>query len=344
MATPMKKNTHEIEHDPKVTPWAEPVPKTRVEKRGWRDILVYAAALFLLVYVVLFLVGSLAASAGSGDRPSSSGGSFFSVSTQAAWIPIQGEITSGSGSGIVDYVSVVAALEEADADARIGVIFLDIDSPGGGVVASRQIVSKIREMEKPVVSWIGDSGASGAYYIAAASDYIVADPDSLTGSIGVISVLPNVSKLLENLGVQVNTIQTGELKDIGSPFNELSEEERVVFEVIIQEAFESFVADIRSFRGEKLDATAFEGVLDGRILSGRQAQRMGLIDATGTREDALRKAGEIVGIAGKPELVAFIDNSISWTDFLFSAGSKIGEGIQIGVTQTSSPSASIRAE
>ncbi|MFH0970499.1 MAG: signal peptide peptidase SppA [Candidatus Diapherotrites archaeon] len=317
------------EDDPRITPWNEtPAPTMghRPRGRGLRDWLVLGMAFLLLVYVLSFLLLSV-----SGTAPSKERAGFFTQKGNAAWIPIQGEISSTSGSGETGYLEIVQALDDAENDPSVELIFLDIDSPGGSVVASKQIVAKIREMDKPILAWIGEVGASGAYYIASASDYIVTDEDSITGSIGVISMLPNISVLLDKIGISIEDISTGDLKGVGSPFNELTDEEKSIFQELVDEAFASFVSDVKEFRGEKLDAVAFETILDGRILSGRQALKIGLIDQTGTREDALVKAGEIMEIEGKPTLVPFIEKSFSLSELLFSAGASFGKGIQSSI-------------
>jgi len=322
-----------VADDPKITPWSEdealeatPSPHSRTRGRSMRDWIVLGLAFLLMFYVALFLIGGFSTST---SNNSSSSGFTFGGSSSVAVIPIQGEI----------------ALEDAESDPSVGAIFLDIDSSGGSVVASKQVVSKIRSIEKPVVSWIGDVGASGAYYIASATDYASADADSITGSIGVISMQPNLEELMQKIGVKMNTVKTGELKDIGSPFNDFTEEEKNVMQAIVDEAFESLKNDVLSFRGEKINPTLFAETLDGRILSGRQALNVGLIDATITREEALVKAGEMMGAEGKPNVKFYLEKELTWWDLLFSAGASFGKGISSGVSPiSSSEKAGIRAE
>lgn len=327
-------NKPRVESDPRVTPWtdeeySETLPQQPPRKRGrsLRDWAVLALAFLLIFYVVMFLVSGLVLSNTSGTASAGERFSFLSGG-EIAVIPIHGEISSATSKESVGYADVIAALEDADADPAISVIFLDISSGGGGVVPSKQIVSKIREVEKPVVSWIGEMGASGAYYIASSSDYILADGDSITGSIGVISMLPSLDELMQKIGVKMNIVKTGELKDAGSPFNEFTEEEREIFQTIVDEAFESFKTDVQSFRGEKLNAVKFPEVLDGRILSGRQALSVGLIDELGTRKQAIAKAAALGQIEGNPTLVYYLQRSPTLMDLLFSAGASFGSGIE----------------
>ncbi len=335
-----------VESDPRVTPWSEedhdqPIPK-RPRGRSVRDWLVLGLAFLLVFYVVAFLVASFTTTSSTTGE---SRGNFFSLSGgDIALIPIHGEISSLTSSSSIGYQDVINALEAADNDSSISVIFLDIDSPGGSVVASKQIVSKIIEVEKPIVSWIGEAGASGGYYIASATDYVMADEDSITGSIGVISIQPNLTELLEKIGVRMETIKTGELKDIGSPYNEFTEEERSVLQTIIEEAFTSFVNDVKTFREGKLNATLFEDVLDGRILSGRQAKAIGLIDETGTRAFAIKKAAELGGIKGTPTIQLFFEREVTLRELLFGAGASIGEGIVSSLNQKAESNTSIEAK
>lgn len=337
------------ERDPKITPWMDdevlettPSPHSRTRGRSMRDWIVLGLAFFLMFYVALFLVGGFSSSS-SNSSPSS--GFSFGGASDVAIIPIQGEITSYSSKDTTGFPEIISALEEAEADPAVGVILLDIDSGGGSVVASKQVVAKIRTLEKPVMSWIGDVGASGAYYIASSTDYATADADSITGSIGVISMQPSIEELMQKIGVKMNTVKTGELKDIASPFNEFTDEEKQILQAIVDEAFESFKSDVRSFRGEKINPTLFEEVLDGRILSGRQALNVGLLDATLTREEALVKAGEMMGIEGKPSVRYYLEKELTIWDLLFSAGASFGKGISSSIAPASAAEQSgIRAE
>ncbi len=324
------------EKDPHITPWQEDEPRSdplpvRRPDRGMRDWLVLGLAGLLLFYVILFLVVGP-------QLPSGKSAGFWPSGGGIAVIPLKGEISSSTGSDSIGFQDVVNALEEAENDESVRVIFLDIESGGGSVVSSKQIVAKLREIEKPTVSWIGEVGASGAYYAASATDYVMADADSITGSIGVISVQPNVKDLFEKIGVKVESIKTGNLKDAGSPFDELTPEEKQIFQLLVEQAFEAFKSDLISFRGEKLDRTKFEPVLDGRILSGKQAMEIGLIDELGTREAAIKKAVELGGIQGEPTLIPYLEKPFTLRDFLFSAGVEFGKGLKAAWTSPVSSS------
>src|SRR3989338_2598957 len=159
--------------------------------------------------------------------PAAAGGAYKAQGV--AIIPLKGEIKKEGGGAFAQTFTaneIISMIDEADKNPAVGAVFLDIDSPGGEVVASKQIAYKVHETKKPVYSYINSVGASGGYYAAAASDYIMADPDSITGSIGVISVMFNAEGLLEKLGLKATVLKEGGFKDTGSPFSELTAEKR----------------------------------------------------------------------------------------------------------------------
>lgn len=326
------------EHDPQVTPWNEeeeyaPTPPKPSRGRSFRDWAVLFGAVFLLVYVISFLLVGFSGNDSSSPR---SGGGFSFGQGKIALIPIHGEIASSTSSDSVGYPDVVAALEDAENDPSVSGVFLDVDSGGGSVVSTKQIVAKIRTMDKPVITWMGELGASGAYYIAASSDYILADSDTITGSIGVISQFPNVTGLLDKLGVSMESIQSGSLKNNGSPYDTFSDDEKEVFQTLIDQAFDGFVSDVKLFRGDKLDQEKFLVALDGRILSGKQALETGLIDELSTREQALEKAAVLSGIQGKPSVELFLVYEPSLRELLLGAGLELGKGFASGINSQSS--------
>ncbi|MFH1664431.1 MAG: signal peptide peptidase SppA [archaeon] len=253
---------------------------------------------------------------------------FPGLTGEIAVIPIKGEITASNTafSSSMTSTQIAEKIKEADKDPLIKAIFLDIDSGGGSVVATKEIVYSVRTAKKPVVAFIGETGASGAYYVAAASDLIVADDDSLTGSIGVISVSANIEGLLEKLGIKMNVIKEGQFKDMGSSFRELTPEEQKLLSDLISEVSVNFKKDVLEFRKNKISETTFNSVADGRIISGRQAKQFGLIDFTGSRDFALQKTAELAGISGEPSLKYFDETS---NDF-FSAVSRMGYSFGTG--------------
>ncbi|MEM2137470.1 MAG: signal peptide peptidase SppA [Candidatus Anstonellaceae archaeon] len=223
-------------------------------------------------------------------------------------VEIKGEIVSDDIPATIfsDEVkgSETIANEIASADERQDVksVLLLIDSPGGSVVASKQLYDAIRKLNKTSVTYINELAASGGYYVAAASDYIVANPDSITGSIGARATFTEMSGLFEKIGLNETTIKTGKMKDIGSPSRPMTDEEQAIIQAIINESFQQFKSDVEAGRGSRLSPQLFATVLDARILSGRQAKKIGLVDDLGNKESAVQKAGKLGGINNEPRL------------------------------------------
>ena len=168
------------------------------------------------------------------------------VGDAVAVIRLEGTITSSSSE---DYFTlqgitpelVTDLLGQATATPDVKAVVVRVNSPGGSVVASDEIYRAFLEFDKPIVVWMGETAASGGYYIACGSDYVFAHPDTLTGSIGVISQFLNVEELMNKVGVDAVVITSGPSKDIGSPFREMTEEEQALWEGIIDEVYDGFV-------------------------------------------------------------------------------------------------------
>jgi protease-4 len=192
-------------------------------------------------------------------------------------------------------------LAQAGTDPTIKSVVVRVDSPGGSVVASNLIYHALLEFEKPVVVWMGETAASGGYYISCGADYVFAHPDTLTGSIGVISQFFNVDELLEEVGVDVVVIATGPRKDIGSLFRDMTEEEQALWEEIIDDAYEGFVEIVAEARD--LPVAGVRDLADGSVYTGRQALELGLVDELGLPADAITRAAELGGISGEPRVV-----------------------------------------
>ena len=211
---------------------------------------------------------------------------------KVAMINVVGEIFSdpeGDYPGATD-TNILGQLELAEEDPDVEAIILNIDSPGGGVLASDAIYNKVRELNEdiPVVALMRDTAASGGYYIAAGASEIVAHRYTWTGSIGVIAVIPNVSEAAGKLGVAITTIKSGPLKDIGSPVREMTPEERTLLQGLIDEAYTGFVQVVS--RGRELPEDRVRQIADGRIYSGNQAKDLGLVDRLGDRDTAFAQA------------------------------------------------------
>jgi protease-4 len=208
----------------------------------------------------------------------------------------------GSATGITP-ARIKADLRRAATDPSVKAVVVRVNSPGGSVVASNEIWKMLKDYEKPVVFSFGEMAASGGYYIACAGKWIVANPDTLTGSIGVITEMTNVDELAKKLGIQVIVIKTGPNKDIGSPFRPMTQDEIELWQTVIDQAFDGFVQVVAQGRGLPEDKVRQIG--DGRVYNGKQAKELGLVDQLGYLEDAIDKAGELGGIKGKPRVVEY---------------------------------------
>jgi len=286
----------------------------------------------LIAIVSIFAIVMLAVFAGllfAGDG--------FSGYGSVAVIPVKGDISNSQAiPGAFTAQEIVENLDDAENDPAVVAIFLDIDSGGGDVVATNQIVYKVKEMEKPVLAYLGTVGASGAYYIAAAGDYIVSDQDTITGSIGVISMIPNMEGLMEKLGIEIEVIERQAPKSMGSPFEPLSEGERAIMEQIVDDAYKAFKSNIAEMRGGRLNTSKFAEMADGRLISGRQAISIGLVDELGSREYAMRKAGELGGLNGKPAVKQYEKKQSDLLSLLGAAGFNFGMGFRQAAQTTTS--------
>lgn len=199
---------------------------------------------------------------------------------------------------------VVEELNDYAEDSSVKAIVLRIDSPGGGVVVSQEIynaVKNARKEGKKVVASMGTIAASGGYYVAAAADRIVANPGTLTGSIGVKMEFANIEKLLEKIGVRGMVVKAGEYKDVGSPFREMSPQEKKILQDVIDDVHSQFIKAVAE--GRNMQEADVRAIADGRIFTGRQALDLKLVDQLGDLADSIKVAGELVGIHGKPRVI-----------------------------------------
>jgi protease IV len=219
-------------------------------------------------------------------------------------VSISGLISEGKDGGLLDRDDdLVARIKEeltlAAQDDHIKAIVLRINSPGGTVTASDVVYHEImafKEKRKlPVVSVIMDVGASGGYYIAVTGDRIIAHPTSITGSVGVIMLRVGAEGLLQKIGVEAFAIKSGAKKDIGSPFRPMTEDERAIFQTMINGFFSRFVEVVS--RGRSLSADHLKEITDGRVLTGPQAMRLGLVDDVGYLDDGIDAARKLAGLS-----------------------------------------------
>ena len=220
----------------------------------------------------------------------------------------------GSSAGKVALVRVEGPIIEAKPvvdeikgyvkDSSIRAIVLRVDSPGGGVVPSQEIyeqVKKARAKKKVIVS-MGSVAASGGYYISAPADAIIANPGTITGSIGVIMVVPNLKGLLDKVGIKTEVVKSGKLKDLASVFRGIGPEEREILQGVMDDVHEQFIKAVADDR--KLKISRGREMADGRIFSGRQALKAGLVDELGDLDFAVKRAAKMAGIEGEPEIVS----------------------------------------
>lgn len=206
---------------------------------------------------------------------------------------------------IMDSQVTVGELKRFSENPSVKAIVLRIDSPGGGVVPSQEIYDAVRQVRsktsKTVIASMGNVAASGGYYIAAATDRIVANPGTLTGSIGVIMETANVEGLLQKIGIEGVVIKSGKFKDVGSPLRKMSEEERGLMQAVMDDVHKQFIEAVAE--GRAMELAEAQVLADGRIFTGRQAKEAKLVDELGNLDDAIQLAADAVGIEGEPKVV-----------------------------------------
>ncbi|HUU40870.1 MAG TPA: signal peptide peptidase SppA [Desulfatiglandales bacterium] len=210
-------------------------------------------------------------------------------------IPIQGVIK--------DSDEITRQLIDFRNDRQIKSIILKINSSGGGVGPSQEIYSETKRtaQTKKVIASLGSLAASGAYYIASAADKIVANPGTLTGSIGVLMEFVRLEELLNKVGIELEVIKSGEFKDVGSPNRRMTEREREMLLNIIKDIRDQFVTAVSE--GRNMPKEKVLEIADGRIFSGQQAKTLGLVDSLGNFQDAVNLAKKMADIKGEVRLV-----------------------------------------
>ncbi len=221
----------------------------------------------------------------------------ISVGEKIAVVKIEGVLLESK--------DIIEELREHSENGSVKAILLRIDSPGGAVAPSQEIyteVMKIRdEGKKKIVTSMGNVAASGGYYIASATDKIVANPGTVTGSIGVILELANVSGLMKKVGVESVVIKSGKFKDVGSLFRSMTPEERDLLQGVIDDTYDQFVEAVSAGRG--ISREDLMPIADGRVFTGRQAKKLGLVDELGSMQDAIKITADLAGIKGEPDII-----------------------------------------
>ena len=205
---------------------------------------------------------------------------------------------------IIDAKDAIDEIKEYTGDKSIKAIVLRVDSPGGAVAPSQEIYEEVKKAvaKKKVVVSMGSVAASGGYYISAPATKIIANPGTLTGSIGVIMEIPNIEKLMDKIGIRTEVIKSGRHKDIASAFRSMGKEEREILQGVMDNVHEQFIRAVAE--GRKMKVEELRKIADGRIFTGEQAKTYGLVDELGTLEDAIKIAADLAGMKEEPEVVS----------------------------------------
>ena len=217
---------------------------------------------------------------------------------------------------IADSKNVLNYLKRFREDNAIKAIVVRVDSPGGAVGPSQEIFREIRKTSatKKVVASMGTIATSGGYYIAAGANGIVANPGTITGSIGVIMGFTNYEELLHKIGLVPIVVKSGEYKDIGSPVRKMKPEEKKILQQFAKKIHRQFIEDIVD--GRKMDMKKVESLADGRIFTGEESKKYGLVDRLGNLEDAIEWAGRLGGIKGKIATVYAKEKKLSFFKYI----------------------------
>jgi len=252
-------------------------------------------------------------------------------------IPVRGVISSNiSGRiGVSMVEDIKVQLRQAALDKKVKAVVLAIDSPGGEVTASDNLYNAVRrvrdESKKPVVVSMGSMATSGGYYTACGGTYLMANPTTFTGSIGVIIQALRYNDLLSKIGVAPVTFKSGAFKDMLSGTREMTLEEKAYIQALVMQTYGIFVGVVAKER--HLDETGLRsGIADGRVISGKDALDAKLIDGLGEIEDAYRKAKELANTPNA--MVVAYEAQFSWNRIFQFIGSEESSGkVEINVTQ-----------
>jgi protease IV len=261
----------------------------------------------LVVFVVLLLVFLASYLAG---RAGWMGGTAFSIS--------QHKVAVVYVEGVLD--DSTAFFEEFDKykdREDVKAIVIRIESPGGTIVPAQEIFEEIRKLRgnKTVLASLGNVAASGGYYVASAAEEIVANPGSLTGSIGVLSVFQNYQELMKKIGFRTSIMKSGRYKDLGNPMREMTDAETALEQSLLDNIHEQFIRDVAL--GRNKDVEAIRPFADGRAFTGEQALEAGLVDRLGNLQDTIDRAAELSGIEGKPAVIYPEEERPNIWDFVF---------------------------
>lgn len=230
-------------------------------------------------------------------------------------IELFGVIDEASGRPVIKYLDRYAKND------AIKAVVIHVNSPGGGAAISQEIFDAVKRVSevKPVVAAMASVAASGGLYVAAAADRIVANPATITGSIGVIFQFHTAGELLDKLGIRTETIKSGELKDVGTYSREMTRKEGLMLRAVVMDTYEQFVQAVAEGRG--MEVNDVYPIADGSIFTGAQAYNLGLVDTLGGLKEAIDLAAELAEIDGEPKIVRpYRRKKVSIFDLLGSLG------------------------
>ncbi len=268
----------------------------------------------LTVFLILLIIGLVLGLASILIVKKLGSSSKLAFGEKIGVIPIEGPISNAQ--------PVISQLVRFTKDRSIKAIILRINSPGGGVGPSQEIYREVikTRRRKRVVASMGAVAASGGYYIAAAANKIVANPGTITGSIGVIMEFVRMEELLNKIGISFEVLKSGEFKDIGSPHRKLTKREKKLLQDLIMDIQDQFVNAVA--KGRNLPLEKIKKIADGRIFSGAQAKELGLVDKLGNFRDAVEVAKDLAHIKGEPSLVYPSKQKPGLWDVLFENATK----------------------
>jgi len=265
-----------------------------------RTVVVLLVVAGVLLAVVMGLMLAVFVARSESDVPS-----LASWNKGVGYVEIEGTI--------VDATETVRQLKALERNSQVKGILIRVNSPGGVTAPSHEIydeIKRIRDDGTPVIVSMGALAASGGYYVSAPATRIVANPQTLTGSIGVIMEFPMVKGLMDKIGVGVEVVKSRVHKDIGSPFRDMTDQDRELLQDVVVDAYDQFVSVVSTER--KIPEDSVRAFADGRIMTGRQALAYGLVDTLGTFEDAKRIAASLCDIEGEPRLIRTGRRLNSW--------------------------------
>ena len=276
----------------------------------WRQLL---TGLLLAAGVAVFLITGATTARASWDPME-----IFGFGEKVAVVELTGLISKST--------PILEDLKTFREDRNIRAIVLRVNSPGGVVGPAQEIMMEVAKTKKvkKVVASFGSMAASGGYYAACSADLIMADPGTATGSIGVILQLTNLEQLTKKVGVDFYSLKAGALKDAGSPFKPLSPEGRQVLQGLLDNIHEQFIRDVAQYR--RLPLEKVRALADGRVFTGEEAKKIGLVDALGNFNDAVERAGRLGGIKGRIQTVYPEKRGFSLLSLLL--GTDIGKNLE----------------